>query len=277
VVREVKNLTLAILITIVLLGNLAVAAVRAETHGQIQTGQSLISAITNSSSTLQARINAVNAQQGQTATSIEALQAAVAQLAGSPAPLQAEFGSVINTIKPWIVKLNVTGAGLRGYGSGVIVKSSGYILTVLHAVDGATSITVTLGTGEALQATIVSRDTAANLALLKMTTTRTDFPSAAMGSINSIVAAQTVIAAGFPLSPDLPGPATFTAGIVAAIRTGSSFYFVQSDADIAPGSGGGGLFTLDGKLVAVSSLAQADGIYLFIPIDAAAQLLAGLS
>ncbi|MEL7562665.1 trypsin-like peptidase domain-containing protein [Dehalogenimonas sp. 4OHTPN] len=271
-----KNAVTAAIIAVVILANGGIALLRADAGSQLQADQSQIASLVTANDAAKTQIDALIAAQAQTAASLVTLRTAVAQLAQGAGAAQAEFNTVMQAIKPSVVKLNATGPGLRGYGSGVIVRSSGYVLTVLHAVSGAGSITVTLSTGEQFQATITASDAASNLALLKMTTTRTDFPAAPVGSINNLSLAQTVIAAGFPLSPELDGPATFTVGIVSALRTAADYYFVQSDADIAPGSGGGGLFTLDGRLVAVASLAQADGIYLYIPVNAAASLLAGI-
>ena len=83
-----------------------------------------------------------------------------------------------------------------------------------------------------------------------------------------------MITGSFPFTPSCPGRASFTHGIVSAIRNSPNLVFIQSDADIAPGSGGGGLFTTDGKLVGILSLSetedQAVGIYMSIPIDYAA-------
>lgn len=273
-----KNAVAAVIVVVVILANGGIALLRADAGSQLRDDASQIASMVTANDTLKSEIDALTAAQAQTTASLVSLRTAVAQLAQGSGAAQAEFNTVMQAIKPSVVKLNATGPGLRGYGSGVIVRSSGYVLTVLHAVSGAGSITVTLSTGEQFQATIAAADAAANLALLKMTTTRTDFPAASIGSVNTLSVAQTVIAAGFPLSPELEGPATFTVGIVSALRTAAADnYFVQSDADIAPGSGGGGLFTLDGRVVAIASLARADGIYLYIPINSAAALLAGVA
>ena len=46
-----------------------------------------------------------------------------------------------------------------------------------------------------------------------------NLPVATLGSADDIIVGGVVVAAGFPLGPDLPGPASFTQGIVSAIRT----------------------------------------------------------
>jgi len=271
-----KNTLTIILIVIVVAGNGVIAGLRLDAANRLADDRTQIAALVADNTNIQNGIDELQAERAQAAASLAALRISATALSTGVIPSDTRYASVIATIKPSVVKINATGPGLRGYSSGVLVSANGYILTVLHSVEGASSIKVTLASGEVLDATLTGTDAVNNLALLKITTTRTDLPAAAVGSIGNVVTGQSVIVAGFPLSPELTGPVTFTAGIVSALRTAADFYFIQSDASIAIGSGGGGLFTLDGKLTAIASLFQADGIYLFIPIDAAASLLAGI-
>ncbi len=271
-----KNTITIILIALVVAGNGVIAGLRLDAANTIAEDRARITALAADNTDIKNGIDALTAEYDQAVSSLAALENTAAAFSATPSATPAIYTGMIAAIRQELVKINATGPGLRGYSSGVLVSSNGYILTVLHSVAGASSIKVTLPSGEILDANLTASDTATNLALLKITTTRTDLSAAAVGSIGAVVTGQMVISAGFPLSPELPGPATFTAGIVSALRTATDFYFIQSDASIAVGSGGGGLFTLDGKLAAIASQAQADGIYLFIPIDAAASLLAGI-
>jgi len=270
-----KNTLTIILIAIVVAGNGVIAGLRLDAANRLADDRTQITMAADNLA-IQSGIDALQAEQEQAATSLVALENAAAVLSTTPSLSPAKYAGTIAAINQQLVKINATGPGLRGYSSGVIVSANGYILTVLHSVSGANSIKITLANGDILDATMFASDAVANLALLKITTTRTDLSAAAVGSMGAVVTGQAVISAGFPLSQELTGPATFTAGIVSALRTGADFYFIQSDASIGIGSGGGGLFTMDGKLVAIASLAQADGIYLYIPVDAAASLLAGI-
>ncbi len=271
-----KNTITIILIAIVVAGNGVIAGLRLDAANRLADDRTQIAALAADNTAIQSGIDALQAEQEQAATSLTALENAAAALSTTPSGSPAKYAGTIEAIKQELVKVNATGPGLRGYSSGVLVSANGYVLTVLHSVSGANSIKITLANGETLDATLAGTDAVANLALLKITTTRLDLSAAALGSIATVVTGQTVICAGFPLSPELPGPATFTVGIVSALRTAADFYFIQSDASIGIGSGGGGLFALDGKLTAIASEQRADGIYLFIPIDAAASLLAGI-
>ena len=81
------------------------------------------------------------------------------------------------------------------------------------------------------------------------------------------------MAAGFPLGPDLPGPATFTRGIVSAIRTLDSFRYIQTDVTINPGNSGGCIVNLDGKVLGIATSGiepprtDTENIGLAIPVD----------
>jgi putative serine protease PepD len=55
--------------------------------------------------------------------------------------------AVARILLPSVVELQATSAGQQATGSGVVIRSDGYVLTNAHVVDGATSITVTLQSG----------------------------------------------------------------------------------------------------------------------------------
>ncbi|APV45386.1 serine protease Do [Dehalogenimonas formicexedens] len=271
-----KNPASIAIVVVLLVANGVFAAFNLGAASTINSDQAKISDLTSANTSMQSGLASLQSSNTQAQTALAAVQAAVDKLTSQTSSAASKYGTVMNSINPVVVKINATGTGLRGFASGVLVSSNGYVLTVLHNVTGARSITVTLSTGEQFTGTLSATDTVNNLALIKLTSTRTDFPAAARGSMSTLQNGQIVISASYPLSDELHGPATFDTGIVSALRTDiPANYFIQSDADIAQGSGGGGLFTMDGKLVGIASLGIADGIYDYIPVDAAATLLTG--
>ena len=270
-----KNRVSVVIVAVLIVVNGVFAAWNVAAASTINSDQTKIDSLTANNSTIQSGINSLQASNTQAQTAFAAVQASVNKLT-QPAGPASQYGAIMNKVNPAVVKINDTGTGLRGYASGVIVSANGYVLTVLHNVTGARSITITLSTGEQVAGTISATDTVNNLALIKMTTTRTDFPVVSRGTFSGLLDGQIILTASYPMSNDLTGPVTFTVGIISALRTSiPDNYFIQTEADIAQGSGGGGMFTLDGKLVGIASLGIADGIYEFIPIDAAATLLTG--
>jgi putative serine protease PepD len=55
-------------------------------------------------------------------------------------------------------------AAQQGTGSGVVLRSDGYILTNAHVVEGTTRITVTLQSGKPVDAELVGSDATDDLA-----------------------------------------------------------------------------------------------------------------
>jgi len=181
---------------------------------------------------------------------------------------------LISTVQPVVVRVDVKGDSFQASGSGVIIRSDGYVMTNQHVIEGATSITVTLSNDQQYPATVTGSDAGIDLAIVKLTGSPSNLPAAVLGSASDIVIGGVVVAAGFPLGPELPGPASFTQGIVSAIRTVNGQRYIQSDVVINPGNSGGALVARsNGKVIGITSAAviqtggDVEGINLAIPID----------
>ena len=161
-----------------------------------------------------------------------------------------------------------------GAGSGVIISSDGYILTCAHVVDGASTITVTIGDKD-YTATLVGEDTTSDIAVIKIDAD--GLTPATVGYSESLKVGQSVMAVGNPLG-ELGG--TVTGGMISALNRsvtiqGSSsvntMSLIQMDASVSPGNSGGGLFNMNGELVGIvnakSSSSDAEGLGFAIPIN----------
>jgi serine protease Do len=185
----------------------------------------------------------------------------------------ASFVDIVPQVEPAIVRIDVTLSSGAAAGSGTIIDKRGYLVTNAHVIDGAQSIKVTLKDGTVLSATVTAADTNQDLAIIKLDTTRTDFPVVALGTMADVSVGEDVMAAGFPGGTDLPGPATFTAGIISALRTYSGANYIQTDAAVNPGNSGGCLVTLSGKMIGVPTAGLTpprqdfENINMAIPID----------
>ena len=189
------------------------------------------------------------------------------------APAGTSFASLVPQVEPSIVRIDVTVANGLASGSGTIIDKRGYITTNAHVVAGAQSIQVTLKDGAVLPATVIGSDTNKDLAIIKLTTPRVDFPVMPLGTMADVLVGDTVMAVGFPAGTNLPGPATFTSGIISALRTYSEIDYIQVDVPVNPGNSGGCLFTRNGKMIGIPSAGITPGnqdfedINLVIPID----------
>jgi serine protease Do len=197
-------------------------------------------------------------------------------LAAQPAPTSTTLtmGDLFTQISPVIVRIDVTGSGFQAAGSGIIIRSDGYVITNEHVIDSTTSITVTLSNNQRYPATVSASDANLDLAILKLGNNPSNLPAAQLGTASDIVIGGVAVAAGFPLGPDLPGPASFTQGIISAIRTLDGQRYVQTDVAINPGNSGGALVNrTNARVIGITTAAvlpQGElviGIGLAIPID----------
>ena len=102
--------------------------------------------------------------------------------------------------------------------------------------------------------TVVAGDQNRDMALVKITSTRTDFPSVTFGQMSDVQIGAEVYAIGFPLGTELSGPATVTRGIISAQRVlGDGFNYIQTDAAINPGNSGGCLSIANGNMIGIPS------------------------
>ena len=161
-----------------------------------------------------------------------------------------------------------------GAGSGVIISSDGYILTCAHVVDGASTITVTIGDQD-YTATLVGEDTTSDIAVIKIDAD--GLTPATVGDSDSLKVGQSVMAVGNPLG-ELGG--TVTGGMISALNRSvtiqgtsstNTMSLIQMDASVSPGNSGGGLFNMNGELIGIvnakSSSSDAEGLGFAIPIN----------
>jgi serine protease Do len=143
-------------------------------------------------------------------------------------------------------------------GSGFVISADGYIVTNNHVISparaGATvdSIVVTLADRREFQAKLVGRDTASDLALLKIEAA--GLPFVRFGDSTRTRVGEWVVAIGNPFG--LGG--TVTAGIVSALHRnlpGGGVYdrYIQTDASINFGNSGGPMFDLDGNVIGINT------------------------
>ena len=137
-------------------------------------------------------------------------------------------------------------------GSGVIIRSDGYIVTNEHVVDGAAYARVLLNDRHELKARIVGKDHATDIAVLKVEAT--GLPVLPLGYSSKMRPGDFVIAIGSPFGLSK----TVTMGIVSAVKRGDLGIedyedFIQTDAPVNPGNSGGALINVEGKLVGINT------------------------
>ncbi|HEY0311517.1 MAG TPA: Do family serine endopeptidase [Allosphingosinicella sp.] len=142
-------------------------------------------------------------------------------------------------------------------GSGFLISADGYVVTNNHVISpartGATveEITVILADRREYRATIVGRDQASDLALLKIN--GQGLPFVRFGDSTRTRVGDWVLAIGNPFG--LGG--TVTAGIVSALhrnlQSGVYDRYIQTDASINMGNSGGPMFDLNGNVIGINT------------------------
>jgi serine protease Do len=141
-----------------------------------------------------------------------------------------------------------------GLGSGVLVSSSGYILTNNHVVDKATTLKVELSDGRIFTGKTVGADPQTDVAVVKISAD--NLPTMSWGNSESARVGDLCFAIGNPFGQDH----TVTMGIVSAkgrqLKEGALQIqnFIQTDAAINPGNSGGALINTRGELIGMNTM-----------------------
>lgn len=194
-------------------------------------------------------------------------------------------------VNPAVVNIDTYATGRRrfspfeyqqiktGVGSGVIVDSSGLVLTNNHVATGGTQLVVRLADKRELPGRLMAADPDGDLALVKVDAA--NLPEAPLGDSDKLALGEWVIAIGNPYGFEH----TVTVGVVSALgRTGligGQRYekLIQTDAAINMGNSGGPLVNLAGDVVGINTMIYSPtqtslGIGFAIPINAAREMMA---
>lgn len=170
-----------------------------------------------------------------------------------------------------------------GVGSGFILSEDGYIATNSHVVDGASTITVMLDSGESYEAALVGKDPVTDIAVVKIEAS--GLPVMERGNSDEVRVGDIAVAIGTPASIELAG--TVTDGIISAVgrkiditddygNVMKTMTLIQTNATINPGNSGGPLINSYGQVIGINTLkltAQYEGIGFAIPINGAIDIM----
>ena len=144
-------------------------------------------------------------------------------------------------------------------GTGVIITSSGYVVTNSHVIQGAQAITVLLSDGRSFEAALVGSDTISDLAVLHIEADH--LSPAEFGDSTVLRVGDSVVAIGDPLGIELRG--TMTNGIVSAINRdittgGRTLTLIQTNAALNSGNSGGPLINCYGQVIGINTMKMGD-------------------
>ena len=212
------------------------------------------------------------------------LAVASALASQTPAPPRSEL--VYAAVRPSLVIIETdtdapaSPAEGHGLGSGVVINDGGFVLTALHVVDGASTITLTFADGSTSGATVTVSRPESDIAVLAPDTPPAGIPPATLGNPAAMRIGSEAYVVGNPFG--LVG--SLSSGVVSALdrsyeQPGTDQRIsglIQVDAAINPGNSGGPLVDRDGRVVGiVTALVNPTkqdvfiGIGLVVPIDVA--------
>jgi S1-C subfamily serine protease len=177
--------------------------------------------------------------------------------------------AIADRVEPAVVDINTEIQGPlgqigRGAGTGMVLTSSGEILTNNHVIQGATNIEVSIdGRPGTYEATVVGADIEDDVALLQVQGV-SGLPTVTIADSSDLVIGQQVVAIGNALGQG--GSPSVTEGTVSAVERsitvgggleGSEHLtgLIQMDAPIQPGDSGGPLVDSSARVVGMITAA----------------------
>ncbi len=145
------------------------------------------------------------------------------------------------------------GGGVVSSGSGVVISADGLVLTNHHVIAGCDAPVVTLRDRRQYPAEVVGSDARTDIAVLRIEGDG-PFAWAELGDSDGLALGQWVIAVGHPFDFQF----TVTTGVISARGRRNLFDneiqdYLQTDAAVNPGSSGGPLFDLWGRVVGINT------------------------
>ncbi|MFH0983191.1 MAG: trypsin-like peptidase domain-containing protein [Planctomycetota bacterium] len=199
--------------------------------------------------------------------------------------LQGTFADIADRVKPSVVAIRTyrqpeppseptdqpAPKAPHTFGSGVIIRADGLILSNQHVVGDADVIKVVLHNGNEYDARVVQHDVRSDLAVIKIETK--SLRNALLGDARNLRVGHWCFAVGNPFGIAYhDGNPAFTVGNVAALgrslsseldATDTRYYgdLIETSSPINPGNSGGPLFDIDGQVIGiVTAIVSRSGI-----------------
>jgi S1-C subfamily serine protease len=207
---------------------------------------------------------------GSSATATPVLFGGSQATGASPGTSNVDASTIAGQIDPSVVNINTTlSSGGQAAGTGIVLTSSGLVLTNNHVIADSTSLQVEIsGSGTEHGAKVLGYDVADDVALIQVQNV-SGLTAAPIGAASSLSVGDQIIAIGN--AGGQGGNPSMVTGSVTALeqqitasdQDGSNpetlHHLVQVDADIQPGDSGGPLVSTNGQVVGMDSAASSGG------------------
>ena len=193
-------------------------------------------------------------------------QSEVAPLSQQIPPILSEnvepVTAVALAVSPSVVRIDTS----TGTGSGIILDSSGRVVTNAHVVNGASTVEIRLADGTRAEGTVLGSDPNVDIAIVQIDG-EVLFEEADFALSDTVQVGQLAVAIGSPFGLEQ----SVTAGIVSAVNRAvphanvidgspTIVEMIQTDAPINPGNSGGALADRQGRVVGMNTSIRTDGI-----------------
>lgn len=214
--------------------------------------------------------SAVNHRQvAQSTITPEAPIQQVTPRSGNSSNGSSSVAAIVTKVSPSVVDVNTTLGTGQAAGTGMIISSTGEILTNNHVVIGSTSITVTVqGRSQHYSAHVVGVNVSQDVAVIQIDGSVSGLPTVRFADSSSVKVGDQVVAIGNALGRGgVPhsesGQVTALDQTITASTGGSNAEtlsgMIQSDALIYEGDSGGALVNAAGQVVGMITAGQAQG------------------
>ena len=159
----------------------------------------------------------------------------------------------------------------KSYGTGVIIKEDGYIVTCYHVVEDADKITIITNDDIRYVAEMIGYDAQFDLAVVQIKAASLEV--ATIGDVGLLQAGESTVIIGNPLGEF---GSSVSVGVISSTERevtvgGEPLRLIQTDAAINPGNSGGGMFNMQGQLIGIvnakMSATGIEGLGFAIPMN----------
>ena len=177
-----------------------------------------------------------------------------------------DLNAITSKVSPAIVNITSSLENGRAAGTGIVVSSSGLVLTNNHVIADSTNLQVEIGgDGSSHPAKVLGYDIADDVALVQIENV-SDLTAASLGNSSSLQVGDAIVALGN--AGGKGGTPSVVSGTVTALdqqitaadQGGSNAEtldgLIQVNANIQPGDSGGPLVNADGKVVGMDAAAS---------------------
>lgn len=149
---------------------------------------------------------------------------------------------IIKKVKPAVVYIETD----SGSGSGMIIDSSGYVLTNAHVVSGVNQATIMISDKREFSGVVVGRDEKSDLAILKMSG---QFHYIDLGDSDKVKQGDKIFTFGYPFG--INDDVSFKDGTISRKLDDNKYFEIS--AEIHPGNSGGPLVNEYGQVIGINT------------------------